>query len=993
METFNSVRKILGNLSPAKLVKIMVDCEIKADIQAVFTEEQFNALYEKWKEQTNPPDTIESFEGARRALGGLRPSVMVKLMRACGFEVNAELSVITEEQFNALYEKLSEEEPEKPEELEKTEDTSFIEPETEAEDESNDGASEAEDEIDDAENEMSFNDDEGEKNYDILTGDDENEDASSDKSDWIHADDVKKKFAGKEDNLTDEILSERLSKCLEDCEIELPEDGMLSPTQENDIMTAYYMLYGIKIKIDNGSDNSNDGTALPSDAPIRPFVSKTVPPDDYINTDSDPKEGSTVYSSDRGKTPYLLIQNEGSGAEGSVYIVRNMGSNPPARENLVAKIYDPAYRTKRRETKVRTMINRPELHHGSICFPSAALTDDNGDFVGFLMMKADGMKLSLILEKLRKREQGHFFSGWNRKDLTDIIISVLNAFKFLHDNNILLGDVCLDNIMVAPPKRIYIVDTDSCQILPRNCTLNDLSDMEYLSERDFCISGYPCPGERVKYNSPEFQEALKLYDPSEIFRTRDDELFAVSVLLFEIVMLGRWPYDRRGADEHKIAKERKIFHYPITSLSRKILHDNRDRPLTGVKKKKNGEETTYVIVPPHGLLNLPQENLRMWDHLTFYIKFAFWNTFANRGNNNAEGKRFTIDDWLERFIRYSRELPTWADSEHDPANADLFPTLFCKLKYRTDEKGRKIKDENGDDIKIGYTECRFCHDRVDRSECKGKYHDECAVCWEEGTTQKCARCGTVFLITEKEAAKCRDKGNPLRTICDDCMLYTHHCSEEHEFRISRRTEEELYAKYRATLWAGLKVKERDYSMYCPKCVDLVICEKCSAPIKLTKRERYEMERDGVPFSKKCPRCMPVIVTCEECKTSFEIEKHIQDEMEREGKPFSSICPHNPETEAECERCGHVFTVKKHDYDSLEPEGRLYTLCPMGEKVKVSCKKCESSGQFAQYDIERYWAEDMEKRGEEFDCGKHKGIFGLFGSSGSAEPNVNHKEKP
>lgn len=90
METFNSVRKILGNLSPAKLVKIMVDCEIKeADIQAVFTEEQFNALYEKWKEQTNPPDTIESFEGARRALGGLRPSVMVKLMRACGFEVNA----------------------------------------------------------------------------------------------------------------------------------------------------------------------------------------------------------------------------------------------------------------------------------------------------------------------------------------------------------------------------------------------------------------------------------------------------------------------------------------------------------------------------------------------------------------------------------------------------------------------------------------------------------------------------------------------------------------------------------------------------------------------------------------------------------------------------------------------------------------------------------------------------------------------------------------
>lgn len=708
--------------------------------------------------------------------------------------------------------------------------------------------------------------------------------------------------------------------------------------------------------------------------PVRPLVSDSVPPEECLDSEYDISAGSMVYSRDGSRdVPYVLIEavNDGEVAEGTVYTVKNK-SNTPANENFVAKIYAPEYRTKRREAKIREIISTG-LTNSNICFPTAILTDKNGIFAGYLMAEAHGMKLSEILDKLRKHEEGYFFSDWKRSDIAELILSILKGVKYLHDNNILIGNISLDNIMAESSREVCFIGADSFQILCGGAPLDCLTNQEYLSETKHHVQGFPCAADRLKYNSPEYQEALREYEPSEIFRTKGDELFALSVLLFNILMMGKWPYERKGMPPIIEAKRSGQFFYPSFFLTRRIISQNRTQSHGGI--------------PEYGLANLPEGYVQMWDHLTPKLKRAFIDTFALNGSHSSEHTRFTADEWLEHFTVYSNDLKWWAGSDYDPANAELFPSLFYKPKYKTDEYGSYIRTEDGRKIETHYVECRLCHDLVEAEECSGKYNDECSLCWEEGTRQICENCGVEFVIKPQEAESARRSGNPLRRLCDDCMDDIHHCSEGHTFRVSRRIEDELYWKFRDSLWRGVAREDRDYSPYCPECLDVVMCEICHEPVTLSKQARYNMEKNGEPFSTICQHCMIVTLECEECGCKFEVEKHVQDRMIDEGRPFSEICPDNPEVEAKCERCGHVFTVRKHVYDRLCYDGRLFTICPKGEIVQVECSKC---GHGRTYGIEAYWAEELQSRGELYDCGNHK-MLGIFGSSGSIEPSVNHRE--
>ena len=164
------------------------------------------------------------------------------------------------------------------------------------------------------------------------------------------------------------------------------------------------------------------------------------------------------------------------------------------------------------------------------------------------MTKARGEKLSNVLGKLWKHESGYFFSDWKRNDLAELIITILGKIKFLHEHDILMSDVNMNNILVVFPTEVYFVDTDSYQ-----------------------FDGFPCSVGKVKYNSPEFQEALRGYDYSDILRIKDDELFSVAVLLLELMFIGKWPSARRGLTEGRYgeAVQRKIFNYPLFRITKK----------------------------------------------------------------------------------------------------------------------------------------------------------------------------------------------------------------------------------------------------------------------------------------------------------------------------------------------------------------------------------------------------------------------------------------
>ena len=705
--------------------------------------------------------------------------------------------------------------------------------------------------------------------------------------------------------------------------------------------------------------------------PSRPLADVSRLPSDEApdyGTVQELSEGSTVYVR-RGNTevPYGLIEllySEKNGSE-NIYAVRNRSSSPSANENLAAKIFAPKFRTKRLEAKIRAMI-RARLYHEHICYPVNILTDKDGAFAGYTMRRPKGEKLSAIIAGLKKHEAGHFFSGWDRRSFANVIIAVLECMKSLHDNNVLMCDVCPENITVDSPREVYFINTDRYQFL-QDCTLENLADSDFLGASGWKVSGYPCTFARQKYTSPELDEALAHFSPSIVMRTKDDELFALSVLLFEIVMMGKWPYDIRGKVKPSVeeAKNRKAFFYPDFFLTNRMISENR------TAKCRN--------IPKYGLANLPEGYVQMWDHLRPNVKKAFREAFAKNGGHSSEGTRYTVDEWLAVFTEYSRDLSWWGGSNYDPANLELFPKLFVKLRTR--------KGKDGTRTEIQYTECRFCHDLVESSECRGKYHDECSLCWDEGETQTCSHCGTEFLITRKEAENTRHIGNTLRTLCDDCQQSPprsrdpYMCSKGHTFRLSRREDDAVYWR----LWRNVPNDERDYSILCPECLEAVTCEKCGRTLNITKRRHYEMERDGVPFSHECPHCKPVSVKCEECGHSFEVENHVRQEIKSRHGKFSEICPENPEVEAKCERCGQVFEAGKHTVDRLKAEGKLYTLCPEGEIVEAVCSKCGTV-----HRIERYWSDAMSRRGEKFVCGNHNGFLGI-GASGSVEPKVNHRQ--
>ena len=721
-------------------------------------------------------------------------------------------------------------------------------------------------------------------------------------------------------------------------------------------------------------DTPKDGTPAFDGTPSRPLADVSrLPSNDApeYETVQELTEGSTVYLR-RGSSevPYGLIEllYDDKNGDGNIYAVKNRSNNPPANENLAAKIFAPKFRTKRLESKVRAMI-RARLYHNNIAFPIDVLTDKDGAFVGYTMRRLKGRKLSFIIAGLKKHETGYFLSGWDRKSLADVITALLRNMKALHDNNILMGDVCMDNISVDSDKRVYFINTDRYQIL-QNCTLENLADSEFLGAAGWKVSGYPCHYARKKYTSPELDEALAHFSPSIVMRTKDDELFALSVLLFEITMMGKWPYDTRdkGKPSLEEAKRRKAFFYPAFDLSKKIIHENRK---DGCGNDKQG------WIPKYGLVNLPEGYVQMWDHLRPNVKRAFRDAFAKSGRHSSEGTHYTADEWLAVFTDYSRDLSWWGGSNYDPANLELFPKMFMKLRTRKGSDGKRTE--------IQYTECRFCHDLVESSECMGEKHDECPVCWAEGVVQTCQKCGKKFLITRKEAEKSSKSPSGRRVFCYDCQQVPaqkhdpYMCSAGHKFRLSKREDDAAYWR----LWRDVPNNERDYSVLCPVCMDVVICEKCGRTLTITKRRHYEMERDNEPFSHECPHCKTVSVECEECGHSFEVENHVRQEISSKHGKFSEICPENPAVEAECERCGHVFEAGKHTVDRLRPEGKLYTICPEGELVEVVCSECETV-----HRIEKYWRDDLERRGEKFVCGKHRSLFGK--SKGSVEPKVNHR---
>ena len=84
------------------------------------------------------------------------------------------------------------------------------------------------------------------------------------------------------------------------------------------------------------------------------------------------------------------------------------------------------------------------------------------EFVGYMMPKAKGKELqkSIFIKPLFLKN----FPNWKKRDTVELCITILEKIKYLHDRNIVMGDINPANILVVSPKEVYFVDTDSYQV-------------------------------------------------------------------------------------------------------------------------------------------------------------------------------------------------------------------------------------------------------------------------------------------------------------------------------------------------------------------------------------------------------------------------------------------------------------------------------------------------------------------------------------------------
>ena len=225
-----------------------------------------------------------------------------------------------------------------------------------------------------------------------------------------------------------------------------------------------------------------------------------------------PQENEKIFCEVNGAiSSYTLDKPISIGGEGIIY---------NATGGKVYKIYKQNRLTEYSISKLKAMINEAPTLDDNICWPQGLVLEPSEKrvVVGCIMPRIDTHAndvhtLDAFVNSI------HYLSrewNWDRGHLVRLCTKIIETFRCLHKNDILMGDVNLSNILVRKNCDVYFIDTDSYQF------------------KDFlCLVGIP------EFVSPRIHRLEKSFD--EIRRTIDDENFAIACLVFKILFLGSSP--------------------------------------------------------------------------------------------------------------------------------------------------------------------------------------------------------------------------------------------------------------------------------------------------------------------------------------------------------------------------------------------------------------------------------------------------------------------
>lgn len=236
----------------------------------------------------------------------------------------------------------------------------------------------------------------------------------------------------------------------------------------------------------------------------------------------------------------IKLGNEiAKGGEGTVYNIED-------HKNYVVKLYNDKLLKSCKLNKLKIMISLFNKDIGNFAAWPRSIVLDNNIPCGFIMEKfSDYIEIHQLYGSSSRKK---YFPKANWQFLVHTARNLACAIETLHKKNIVIGDINQGNILVNKQAMVKFIDCDSYQI--------EVDKTLFL-----CEVGVP------EYTPPELQN--KSFRDTR--RTFNHDNFALAVLIFKILMMGRHPYSGDGApSEIGEAISKNYFCYGETAKSNGI---------------------------------------------------------------------------------------------------------------------------------------------------------------------------------------------------------------------------------------------------------------------------------------------------------------------------------------------------------------------------------------------------------------------------------------
>ena len=322
------------------------------------------------------------------------------------------------------------------------------------------------------------------------------------------------------------------------------------------------------------------------------------------------------YYDSKGK-PHTLAEEIGRGGEGTVYFCEE-------EDKLVAKIYHEAISDEKAKKLQLMAMNKNERLLKVAAWVVETLHDKpKGKIVGFLMPRIKAKEIH-ELYSLKSRRRHFPQATWHY--LIHTSTNLARAFYSLHKYKHVIGDVNHGNCVVLADGTVKLIDCDSYAI----------SDGE---KRFACEVGV------ATHLAPELQKA----NLGEIERKPEHDNFALAVVIFQLLFLGRHPFAGNYLGEKDKTLEDCIAEF---------------RFAYGKNAKK------YNVRRPPGTLNLGEVSPRVTE--------LFERAFDEKKMN-----RPTPREWIEALVDLSENLSQCAVNPGHRYFNDLVACPWCRIEAQT----------------------------------------------------------------------------------------------------------------------------------------------------------------------------------------------------------------------------------------------------------------------------------------------------------------------